>query len=576
MKRFVLFSLMSVGIAWYLLAGNQQLDRSQLKSCPVAKSQDFQVATTNGKGMPVSLQQVMRERHLTLDDNKINSNAPRLHSLSELSGVRIASVGVYDFDWDAENSVANVIDSSCVYTGEACMIKYKEDNTVLLKDFFGSYDIPLIIDETTGKVTLQAGVSLGWIANYSTPLYKSSLPTYWRLFAVQLSWLEGGDENNDIHGQLHEDGSIEFIDDFAFLVEKHVIDNNHNEEISWGLSPIFKHLILLVPNGRHSYEYHDYVFNLTDAFEEDEHGHGGIVPRPVRPGNTKPVNPRSMNSIIGSSNPATVDCEDNDYTKLSGGNRSNYHYDVYDVIKPVYMYEVDDTTLHVLNLFGLGGSCYMKIYPNNTMSFPAQMVSPNRYCSGFSGQVTVNGIEWSETRFGLMVDFYLNNLLYYYDEAFPVRDWLPYFVEPELLDSTMVIGAESTAPYGVVMVTVYDEETGDYIRVSNPCTFPRLEEPYMIHLAAVIYYDDIDYFSEEVFQDYLVPAKLSSGVLGDVNNDGFVSIGDVTTLIDHLLNNTYVESADFSPANADLNGDNKISIGDVTILIEWLLDNNHN
>jgi hypothetical protein len=55
------------------------------------------------------------------------------------------------------------------------------------------------------------------------------------------------------------------------------------------------------------------------------------------------------------------------------------------------------------------------------------------------------------------------------------------------------------------------------------------------------------------------------GMNGDVNGDGKLSIGDVTSLIYQLL------SGDELPAYCDVNGDGKVSIGDVTELINMLL-----
>ena len=55
---------------------------------------------------------------------------------------------------------------------------------------------------------------------------------------------------------------------------------------------------------------------------------------------------------------------------------------------------------------------------------------------------------------------------------------------------------------------------------------------------------------------------------GDVNGDGFVSISDVTTLIDVLLGG---DDGDYYEENADCNNDGMLSIGDVTILIDALL-----
>jgi hypothetical protein len=57
-------------------------------------------------------------------------------------------------------------------------------------------------------------------------------------------------------------------------------------------------------------------------------------------------------------------------------------------------------------------------------------------------------------------------------------------------------------------------------------------------------------------------------ILGDVNDDGNVSISDVTALIDYLLN---PNSQDINEDAADVNQDSKISISDVTTLIDMLL-----
>lgn len=58
---------------------------------------------------------------------------------------------------------------------------------------------------------------------------------------------------------------------------------------------------------------------------------------------------------------------------------------------------------------------------------------------------------------------------------------------------------------------------------------------------------------------------------GDLNCDGFVNIGDVTLLIDYLLNN---DESQISTKNADVNGDERINIADATSLIDILLQGN--
>ena len=59
--------------------------------------------------------------------------------------------------------------------------------------------------------------------------------------------------------------------------------------------------------------------------------------------------------------------------------------------------------------------------------------------------------------------------------------------------------------------------------------------------------------------------------LGDVNHDGYVSIGDVSALIDYLLGN----GNEICTTCADVNGDTNISIGDVTELIDILLSSSN-
>ncbi len=61
----------------------------------------------------------------------------------------------------------------------------------------------------------------------------------------------------------------------------------------------------------------------------------------------------------------------------------------------------------------------------------------------------------------------------------------------------------------------------------------------------------------------------SGGLKGDANNDGRVSIADVTTIAAYLLGDT---PESFSPENADANGDGRISIADVTTVATMLLN----
>ena len=59
-------------------------------------------------------------------------------------------------------------------------------------------------------------------------------------------------------------------------------------------------------------------------------------------------------------------------------------------------------------------------------------------------------------------------------------------------------------------------------------------------------------------------------MLGDVNEDGSVTIKDVTVLIDYLLGSN---PQPFNWTNADVNVNGSVTIADVTVLIDMLLMN---
>ena len=67
------------------------------------------------------------------------------------------------------------------------------------------------------------------------------------------------------------------------------------------------------------------------------------------------------------------------------------------------------------------------------------------------------------------------------------------------------------------------------------------------------------------------PGTTPSVKMGDVNMDGYVTIADVTALIDYLLDG---DDTGIDLVAANVNGDNHVSIADVTTLIDMLLSSN--
>ncbi len=70
---------------------------------------------------------------------------------------------------------------------------------------------------------------------------------------------------------------------------------------------------------------------------------------------------------------------------------------------------------------------------------------------------------------------------------------------------------------------------------------------------------------------YIINVTAPAGIKGDVDDNGFVNIADVTALINYLLS----QNADgINLGNADVDGDGNINISDVTTLINKLLSGN--
>ncbi len=63
-----------------------------------------------------------------------------------------------------------------------------------------------------------------------------------------------------------------------------------------------------------------------------------------------------------------------------------------------------------------------------------------------------------------------------------------------------------------------------------------------------------------------------SGLNGDVNNDGKISIADITAMVGIILGKENVASSTRKYAAADLNRDAKASIADVTALVKVILE----
>lgn len=606
MKKFFI-TLVCASLAISVFAGVSRLSRSELKNTTVIAGHVSNVTPASSTGSAQSLQQFMRERQLGVSGKSFSR---------ELSfGAKIASVDAYNFEWDNETGTAQIDESACAMMGRYCTLTSSSSSSgnVNLSYFYGDFAIPCNIDFTTRVLTIKTCEPLNRMDSLSyfdpnSSVYKSPMSpslktkghTYWTLYAVPLSWLMGDDNCEEyIYGQVNDHGTITFYDDFAFVVE-----TSSDGEVSWSLSPIFKNLTLLTPNGTHEF---DYTRLSADAYIYEEGlGCGGLVPRPHKPGSSKPISagpgsprpiaPRpdidgGIGSISGSNQivETVSDAHLLQIEKLTGTSfepdghvglvtkktgRSQPTVTTHE-LQPVYMYWTDATTLMVYNLFGMGTHCHLTVNKDaGTVQIAQQQiyndglgrVLDNRSCSGIWSQ---DSATWDCTETMISSTFKSNVLQFLGDSTPFTEPPMPGFDEPIVTDTTVIFCATTDVPGMVVKLYRYvlHEEEGfeEVLEVDNPLTVPRLTQPYWIDLVAETYNPVTGVHSDTEWFWYEVPA-LETGISGDVNGDGVVTGTDVTILYNYLLNND-----DSDMINGDQNTDGFITAADITIIYNILL-----
>ncbi len=455
--RLFIITLLCSCMALCTLAETPRLTRSQLKQATIindrqAKSPANEVKQTK----PLSLQRVLKERNLSLNDNRINAQS----LTAVFPGNKIASVDSYDFDWDSANAIAIVNDTTCAMLGKNCSLQVTIGNQLYISDLYGSFKIPLSIE--SGTVTIRAGVKLDSIIGSSNPR------GYSFLYAMPLSWLAGDSVYHDIHGVVCDDGTIEFTDDFGFLVEQCAISGTDSS--SWGLSPILANLVLYQPNATHYFQsgmnvnpYTATVVYVNFLNEYFPNGSGGTVPRPINPrpsnsssiantGSNKPITPpRRFQQTSGRAGLGKTIADGTSLTtNNSGFQGKSFSLDTISRMHDVYMYQLDDTTIMVYNLYG-SDYCwnYMKVNPSGAVFIPSQPMATNSTgdvlvnCSGSSaeadtlmwgnqGMCLYNQITWDDTYLCCenqsdgtysIKKSYVNNVIVLNNSTLDIPDW---------------------------------------------------------------------------------------------------------------------------------------------------------
>lgn len=170
-----------------------------------------------------------------------------------------------------------------------------------------------------------------------------------------------------------------------------------------------------------------------------------------------------------------------------------------------------------------------------------------------------------------------------------VYNGLPEFTNPEGVEAAGTETREA-APYE--RTTITDANVNEYVIMKGLTILPDATNAKYFYNAAdsLLLYDQFNV--QPVIEDgktydvvgavtiynnnvqlYIISVTeaAAAGLRGDVNEDGYVTIADVTTLIDYLLSG----NADgINLVNADTTLDNAVTIADVTTLIDYLLSGN--
>ena len=610
--------LLCACVALSALAGDRVITRAHLKMAKknAVPASTLPVASVDKK-TSLTLDRYMQQRHLTLNDNRLNGES------GHVMGEKIIKADTYDFDWDSVRCVASVVDTSFFIKGKMSALTHRysslslneDENVVYLADFYDEFHIPIDVDSINGIVTLRTGVLLdtitgiydesswGGVADRGTSYTRITR----RIYAMPEAWLtdETLTSYDDIYGTIYWDGSIAMQGGFGFLVEQvetRVVSGvEHSSTVYWGLSPIYRNLYMFTPNAVHEYQ-GEYSAQLVATLNVDFVAMvsyllepcgptGGVVQRPVKP---RPVKPKPVNPRPFKQTSLCAPAADGDMTLLLEP-RPQVETRIPEaspLYQPVYMYQDNDSTILVYNLYGKDYSWnYLILHPDGTMTLPSQemdrsssrgeavyncSVAADSIVLDNEGTVASGGvITWGDTYFfgesGLHNNHYWNNKLYLADGASFEFIPAPVISASVVTDSTVVFTAVSGRSDATVYLYEYDPVEYVYLGDGTDAyTATRGSEPRTVYLCA---YAEVFNGNDYVYSDftelaYEVPAFFMPG---DVNGDRTVSIADITMLIDYLLDEEPGSITAFHPGEADVNRDSMISIADVACLIDHIL-----
>ena len=501
-----------------------------------------------------SLPAFFESRNVTPNDNPLMKKAPRRISGDVLLNSNPLVFGL-TFAYDANDDQMEVT-NPVFYGGWNVNVEQgSAANEFYYYIHFTSLPNIIYVDLQNNIAEMQMGVMH---SDHWTDSVQIS-PRAWQYFDTteyilvydEASLMANADPVN-IQGTISDDGSIHFPDGFCYYVFQYITKTTktassttvETDTVQGLLSEFIHDTWLMVPNGVHTYSYK----------VEDEQG----------------------NIITGQAS--------ND----------------------VYMYQADDNTAYVWNMWGLGNrQIQMTLNADRTVEFPSQAVmyadmsaseaaypqydfseafmtfSGNVYTGNgivsedpCMGTVTANSIQWGATTVGnyysrLGVNYYPGFIVgAFYNNALTFTGEDDFFLVGKTDNPSISYDVTDDA----VIITVSAQQGANYVLtvngqvVESPYSFPRGSQDQTITVECIAQVPGMNP-SEMVTVQIVVPAKENTGLRGDVNMDNEVNITDVIILISSVLTENF-ESINVD--NANVNYDDSVNITDVIQLINYV------
>ena len=200
------------------------------------------------------------------------------------------------------------------------------------------------------------------------------------------------------------------------------------------------------------------------------------------------------------------------------------------------------------------------------LSYVCGLISGMTYATNESGSSNHSGLAGAQNYFG-----------YSKDASIVVRSD---YSEPEWMDMVYNELSHQRPLYYQGVYVKFDPSVG-LIAAGHSFVIDGYNEEGLVHVNWGWYGNYDGYFDIALldvrglqfnsYQDMVINfVPGTTGLAGDVNDDGTLNIADVTLLINYTLDS---DSVQINTANADVNGDNKINITDVVMLIDNVLKN---